>query len=150
MKHEQILKCLRIPQLLISKETIIRTYLRKKERPQPKGGSFCRVGESLLGFKGESAIGTVARCRLVQLHRLCASQTDTQPGSTFTTPVTVPRWSCWVKSNKFHNPSDEFERKASGSPRQGRVRTGAASEGVCESRLVSASAPVLRRWEETN
>lgn len=130
MKHEQILKCLRLPPLLISKEAVNRTYLRKKERPQPKGESFCRVRESFLtGNRGAWSAGPAAPLR--------ASRVDTQPAATFTTAVTVRSWSCLVKPNKFHNPSDEFKEKplesASGQ---------SASERVCESRLASASAPV--------
>lgn len=97
VEHEQILQCLRIQSLVIYKESVNKTYLRKKERPQPKGESFCRVRESLFGFKGESEIGTVVCCWPVQKHRCAPRSRIRQPATTITTLVPKRPWSCLVK-----------------------------------------------------
>lgn len=91
--------------------------------------------KSLFGFKGESEIGTVVRCRLVQQHR-CAPRRRTRSLS-----LHSPHRLLSVRSPAWRSRTSVKIRQTNlkGSlwcTRQSKVRTGAASECVCEWKLV--------------
>lgn len=136
MKHGQRQECLRIPSLSIYKEIAYRTYLRKKERSQTRGQSFCVFDRVYLGLKGESETWSVVRPQLVQQHR-CAPRRRTRSLQLHSPDRSLPvRGPAFVEFGQVPKCAKTNSKRSLWSTCQNKVRAGAASECVCESRFV--------------